>query len=77
MKIVIHYDEGEWPIETDNPHEQSLDELLDTFTAAQVPTILNAALRSFRGMCDLWNQREMEARRNLNLDAETSPATEE
>ena len=76
MKIVIHYDEGEWPIETDNPHEQSLDELLDTFTSAQVPTILNETLRAFRGMCDVWNQRELEARRQLNLDAGPFPAEE-
>ena len=67
MKITVHYDEGEWPIETTNPYEHSLDELLDTFTAAQVPTILNETLRAFRGMCDVWNQRELAARRQAGL----------
>ena len=77
MKIVIQYHEGQWPIDTEKPPEHSLDELLDTFTADEVRSIINESLGVFRGMCDIWNQREMEARRQLNLDAGTSPATEE
>ena len=76
MKIVIQYHEGEWPIDTENPPERSLDELLDTFTQSEVRLIINEALPVFRGMCDIWNQRELAERRKLNLDAGTSPAEE-
>jgi hypothetical protein len=67
MKIVIHYDECEWPIDTEKPPEESLDLLLDTFTQPQVRLIINEALPVFRGMCDVWNQRELAARREAGL----------
>lgn len=69
MKIVIHYDEAEWPIDTEATPERSLEELLDTFTQPQVRSIINENLRLFRGMCDVWNQRELAERRKANLDA--------
>lgn len=65
MKIVIQFHEGEWPIDTDNPPERSLDELLDTFTQPEVREIINQSLSVFRGMCDIWNQRELAARRQV------------
>ena len=67
MKIVIQYHEGEWPIAIENPPERSLDELLDTFTQPEVREIINESLRVFRGMCDVWNQRELAARRQAGL----------
>ena len=73
MKIVIHYDEGEWPLLTENTAEHNLDDLLDTFTAAQVPTIINQTLEAFRGMCEVWNQRELAQRRQLESDAGPTP----
>ena len=76
MKIVIQYHEGQWPIDTEKPPEHSLDELLDTFTADEVRSIINESLGVFRGMCDIWNRRERAERRNLHLDAETSLAEE-
>ncbi len=76
MKIEVQYDECEWPIDTEKPPEESLDLLLDTFTQPQVRLILNETLRVFRGMCEVWNQRELAARRNLERDAGASPAKE-
>lgn len=67
MKIVIQFHEGEWPIDTANPAERSLDELLDTFTQPEVREIINETRRVFRGMCDIWNQRELAARRQAGL----------
>lgn len=67
MKIVIRYNEGEWPIDVEKPHEHNLDDLLDTYTEPEVRLIINQGLRAFRGMCDVWNQRELEARRRAGL----------
>ena len=74
MKIVIQYDECEWHIDSEKPAEEELDLLLDTFTQPQVRLIINEHLRAFRGLCDVWNQREMEARRKFNLEAGPTPA---
>ena len=71
MKIVIHHDEGEGHIDPSKPAEYNLDELLDGFTQPEVRTIINESLRVFRGMCDVWNQRELAERRKFN--AGTSP----
>jgi hypothetical protein len=67
MKIIIQFHDGEWPIDTDKPPERSLDELLDTFTQPEVREIINETRRVFRGMCDVWNQRELAARRQAGL----------
>ncbi|MBI5725791.1 MAG: hypothetical protein HZA50_17660 [Planctomycetes bacterium] len=68
MKIVIQHNEGEWPIDIENPFERSLDELLDTFTQPEVREIINESLRVFRGMCNVWNQRELAERRKVGLN---------
>lgn len=65
MKIIIQHDQGEWPVDTDKPSVQSLEELMDTFTQPQVRLIINETLRVFREMCDEWNRRELERRRHL------------
>ncbi len=67
MKIIIQFHEGEWPIDIETPAERSLDELLDTFTQPEVRQIINNSLRVFRDICDVWNRRELAARRQAGL----------
>ncbi len=67
MKIIIQHNQGEWTIDFDNPPQRNLDELFDTFTGPEVRTIVNESLRVLRGICDVWNQRELAARRQAGL----------
>lgn len=69
VQVGIRYDEGEWFLDTSKSDEHCLDELLDTFCESQVPEIINATLRLFRSMCDIWNQRELARRRELYASA--------
>jgi hypothetical protein len=67
MKITIHYNDCDYPIDVDGEQtpERNLDDLLDAFIATEVREIINTNLRFFRGMCDVWNQRELAQRRAM------------
>jgi hypothetical protein len=69
MQIRIVYHEADHPIDPEQSAEHNLDDLLDTFTAPEVRDVINTTLRTFRDMCDLWNQRELAQRREMGLDA--------
>jgi len=72
MQITIHYDDCDFPIDTDAPRGPTdlLDDLLDSFQPQQVRQIINQNLELFRGLCDVWNQRELAERRGLTEQKE-------
>ena len=58
MKIVIHYGGAEWPLETDQPAPDNLDDLIDTFGHGDVRRILDEGLRTFRELHELLKAEE-------------------
>jgi len=67
MKLTIHYHDCDYPIDLDDPHghEYRLDDMLDSFQPNEVREVINQNLDLFRGLCDIWNQRELAQRRAL------------
>jgi len=68
MQIRIDHHEAFIPIDTKDTPDHILEVILDIYTAPEVPEIINEALRTFQGLCDAWNQREMAERRAIGID---------